>query len=308
MKQNSPPVGVLLMAHGTPARLEDLAAFYTQIRRGRPPSEEELADLERRYRAIGGTSPLDAITRAQAQGVAARLEADGRQRYRVVVGTRFSTPRIEDAVEALGAKAGDVVVGVVLAPHSSLASVAEYERRARAALEATSGPRFAMVDHWWDAPGFDALVAARVRGAMDGLVQPTVVFTAHSVPAALVDAGDTYPAQVQASADAVAARAGLERYRVAWQSAGRRGGEWLGPDIRQVVGDLAAQGVPSVVVCPIGFVADHLEVLYDIDVEVRAVAEQAGVAFARTPSFNADPEFCALLAGIVRRAGDTVAP
>jgi protoporphyrin/coproporphyrin ferrochelatase len=308
-------VGVLVMAHGTPARLEDLPGFYTEIRRGRPPSAEQLAELEARYRAIGGTSPLNATTRAQAAGIAAALERDHPGRFVVRHGARFAHPRVEEAVAQLAESGATRLVGVVMAPHSSRASVAEYERRARqAAAEAPAtaegGLALSMVDHYYDAPGFAELVAARVGLALEtlpeqGRAQPVVVFTAHSVPAALLAAGDTYADQVAASAAAVAEAAGLGRWQVAYQSAGRTDDEWLGPDLNDVIAGAAGAGTTAVVVCPIGFVADHLEVLYDVDIEARAVAEKADLAFARTASFNDDPDFCALVAGVVARMAGT---
>lgn len=307
MSERAGPVGVVVMAHGTPARLEDLEAFYTEIRRGRPPSPAQLTELRQRYLAIGGTSPLNEITRAQAAGVAGALESAHPGAFVVEAGARFAAPRIEEAVDALVDRGVTRVVGVVLTPHSSRASVAEYARRAEAAVEA-AGTRvgrslpFVMIDHWWDAPGFDVMVAELVRSALARLPGATVVFTAHSVPAALVAAGDDYPVQVRSSADAVAAAAGVDRFTVAWQSAGRTDDEWLGPDLRDVITALADDGAPGVVVCPIGFVADHLEVLYDVDVEARAVAERVGVAFARTASLNASPALCALLADVVAAA------
>lgn len=300
------PIGVLVMAHGTPASLDDLPGFYTEIRRGRPPSPPQLAELEQRYRAIGGTSPLNATTRAQAEGIAAELERRRPGGYVVRHGARFADPRIEAAADALVDAGVTRVIGLVLAPHSSRASVAEYERRARAAI-AAAGARserevdLYMVDHWYDAPGFAELVARRLREAVDGLGRPErtlVVFTAHSVPAALVAAGDTYDRQVAESAAQVAAAAGVTRTMVAWQSAGRTEDEWLGPDVRQVIDEVDAP-TEAVVVCPVGFVADHLEVLYDIDVEARTVADRRGIAFGRTASFNADADFCSLLADVV---------
>jgi ferrochelatase len=292
------------MAHGTPATLDDLPAFYTEIRRGRPPSAEQLAELEARYRAIGGPSPLNAMTAAQAAGIAGVLEADAPGRFVVRHGNRFADPRIEDAAKELAGAGASEVVGIVLAPHSSRASVGEYARRAGEATEA-HGQRLEMVDRWYDAPGFDSMVAGRVSEALETLPArarsaASVVFTAHSIPVALVDAGDDYPDQVAASARAVAEAAGIGRFAVAWQSAGRTEQPWLGPDVREVIAAEGAQGVPGVVVCPIGFVSDHLEVLYDVDVEARAVAEGAGMAFGRTRSLNDDPGFCALLAAVVR--------
>lgn len=299
-----PPIGVLVMAHGTPSTLAELPAFYTEIRRGRPPSAGELAELEGRYRAIGGPSPLNAITASQAAGVASALEEGQPGGFLVRHGNRFAAPRIEDAVRELAAAGTSEVVGIVLAPHSSRASVAEYARRARDAA-ASHDLRLDMVDHWYDAPGFDELVATRVAEALGtlppaGRSEASVLFTAHSVPAVLVDQGDDYPDQVASSARAVAQRAGLGRFCVAWQSAGRTEQQWLGPDVRDVIALEGQRGTTGVVVCPIGFVSDHLEVLYDVDVEARAVADKAGIAFARTRSFNDDPRFCALLAAVVR--------
>jgi protoporphyrin/coproporphyrin ferrochelatase len=311
-------VGVLVMAHGTPQRLTDLGAFYTEIRRGHPPSPEQLSDLERRYRAIGGPSPLNAITEAQARGVATALERRRPGRYCVRHGTRFSAPRLEDAVHALADAGVGRVVGLVLAPHSSLASVAEYARRAEAAAGAAGSRRqcdlpLTMIDHWYDTPGFAELVAGRVQAALSSLPEgaagePSVVFSAHSVPAALVGAGDTYAEQVAASAASAASAAGVRRWTTAWQSAGRTEAEWLGPDLRDVIASEAATGASAVVVCPIGFVADHLEVLYDVDVEARSAADAAGVAFARTASFNDDAQLCALLAGVVCTATEASSP
>ena len=298
---SGPPVGVLVMAHGTPASLDDLPSFYTEIRRGRPPSPEQLTDLERRYVAIGGTSPLNEITRAQAAGIQDALDALEPGAFTVAAGSRFASPRIEEALATLVGRGVGRVVGLVLTPHSSRASVAEYERRAGAAADA-GGTALRMVDHWWDVPGFDTLVARRVRLALEAVPGSRVVYSAHSIPAALVTAGDDYPEQVRASAGIVSAAAGLAGWTVAFQSAGRTDDEWLGPDLRAVIGELAADGAPGVVVCPIGFVADHLEVLYDVDVEARAAAEQAGIAFGRTDSLNAEPDFCALLARVVASA------
>ena len=298
----APRIGVLVMAHGTPARLEDLPAFYTEIRRGRPPNPEQLAELEARYVAIGGLSPLNALTAAQAAGIGRALELGSPGRFAVRHGSRFADPRIEEAVEQLADAGAAEVVGIVLAPHSSRASVAEYARRAREAT-AHRGLRLEMVDHWYDVPGFADLLAKRVLTALaelpGGGEGACVVFTAHSIPLSLVEAGDDYPDQVAESGRLVAEAAGTSTYQVAWQSAGRTPGPWLGPDVRHVIVEEAGRGTPGVVVCPVGFVSDHLEVLYDVDVEARAVAERAGIAFARTASFNDDPELCALLAGVV---------
>jgi len=214
----------------------------------------------------------------------------------------------------VGAGAGRMI-GLVLAPHSSVVSVGEYARRAREAISATGpgedeGPvTFDMIDHWYEAAGFVTLVAERLEAALAslgaGAGRATVVFTAHSVPKRVVTAGDTYPEQLERSARAVAAAAGIRDWSVAWQSAGRTDDEWLGPDINAVIRAIAGAGGAAVVVCPIGFVSDHLEVLYDVDIEARATAERSGLAFARTASLNDDPRFCDVLAEVVLGVGET---
>ncbi|HLI72828.1 MAG TPA: ferrochelatase [Acidimicrobiales bacterium] len=313
------PTGVLVMSHGTPRSLDDLPAFYTEIRRGRPPPPELLADLERRYRAIGGLSPLNAITDAQTEGIRRALEELAPGRFVVAAGAKFASPRIEDAVACLVSSGVDRIVGVVLAPHYSAASVGEYTRRAVAAAHdvaspdgaATSGQASAspavpvdVIPQWHLAPGLVSLLAARVRAATAKLPatlrdDPLVVFTAHSIPKRLVDNGDPYVVQVGETAAAVAHAAGADRWCVAWQSAGRTAEEWIGPDVGAVVAAPDGIGNGGVVVCPIGFVADHLEVLYDVDIELRAVAESAGVTMVRTASFNDDPAFCDVVARVV---------
>jgi ferrochelatase len=302
-------VGVLIMAHGTPRSLDDLPAFYTEIRRGSAPPPELLADLERRYRSIGGTSPLNERTAAQVEAIGHALEARAPGRFVVAAGAKFAPPRIEQAVGELGRAGVDRLIGLVLAPHYSAASVGDYARRAHAAAtalrRAQGGPLdVEMIEHWYSAPGFVALMATRVREAVERLAPgmragATVVFTAHSIPARLVAAGDPYETQVHESATAIAEAAGLGRWSVAWQSAGRTADAWLGPDVRAVIAALPGSGASAVVVCPVGFVSDHLEVLYDLDIEARTVADEAGITFARTASLNDDPEFCDVLAGVV---------
>ncbi len=298
------------MAHGTPGSLEEIPAFYTEIRRGRPPSAAQLTELVDRYRAIGGVSPLNELTRAQVAGLAGALDRREPGRFLVVGGFKFAPPRIEDAVGRILDAGAERVVGLVLAPHSSSVSVGDYARRAGEAMAGQAGPGAAvpleMIDHWYEAPGFVALVAGRVVEALASLGpdggRASVVFTAHSVPTRVVTAGDTYPEQLERSARAVAEAAGIRDWSVGWQSAGRTDDEWLGPDVNVVIRAIAAAGGAAVVVCPIGFVSDHLEVLYDVDIEARATAERSGLAFARTASLNDDPLFCDVLAEVVLAA------
>ncbi len=300
-------VGVLVMAHGTPASPEQIEPFYTRIRRGRPPDAAQLADLEARYRAIGGVSPLAEHTRAQVDAVRDALTARAPGRYVVVFGAKHTDPLIEAAAEMLAATEPERVVGLVLTPHGSSVGSQEYLDRAAAALDGTP---FVAVDRWYAEPGFVALLARRVTDALElaeaeaeapGRV--AVVFTAHSMPERVRARGDTYPEQLAESARLVATAAGLDRWHVAWQSAGRTAEPWLGPDVRDEVRRLAEAGeTDTVVVCPIGFVADHLEVLYDLDIELAAVAASSGLGYVRTASLNDDPAFISVLADVIRRA------
>jgi protoporphyrin/coproporphyrin ferrochelatase len=291
--------GVLLMAHGTPSRSADILPFYTRIRRGRPPEPAQLAELEDRYRAIGGVSPLAERTAAQVDAVRTALEARAPGRYAVAFGAKHTVPLIEEAARTLGSAGVERVIGLVLTPHGSSMGSQEYLDRAAAAL--AGGRPFVAVPPWYAEPAFVALLAARVRAARRTVSgRSRVVFTAHSLPERIRAAGDTYPEQLAESARLVAEAAGLEEWDVAWQSAGRTPEAWLGPDVRAVVRDLAAEGgVDAVVVCPIGFVADHLEVLYDLDVELADVAAGCGLAYARTESLNDDPRFISVLADAI---------
>jgi ferrochelatase len=310
------PAGVLVMAHGTPSRRQDIAPFYTRIRRGRPPSPEQLTELEDRYAAIGGLSPLTERTLAQVDGVRVALEQRAPGRYLVAYGAKHTAPLIEEGAAALTGAGAARVIGLVLAPHGASMGSQEYLERAETAIGGKCP--FIPVPHWYAEPDLVALLAERVTDALASLAVDAVdavggvdgdqsrypvVFTAHSLPARVRDAGDTYPEQLEESARLVAEAAGVARWQVAWQSAGRTPEPWLGPDIRDVVRQLAESGgCQGVVVCPIGFVTDHLEVLYDLDVELAAVATQVGLPLARTASLNDDRRFIAVLADVVMAA------
>jgi ferrochelatase len=306
----SAPIGVLVMAHGTPAAAHEIEPFYSRIRRGSPPSPEQLADLEARYQRIGGVSPLAERTQAQVAGLAQQLAAVAPGRYRVAYGAKHTAPFVEDAARELADAGCRDVIGLVLTPHGSTLGAGEYLARAAGALAAhPAHPAFHPIPHWYDAPGFAELIGERVREALRALApgaraRAIVVFTAHSVPQRVVAAGDRYPDEMAESAATAAAAAGLGAadWRVAWQSAGRTPEPWIGPALLDVICELTHDGASAVVACPVGFVSDHLEVLYDLDVEARLVAERAGVAFARTASLNDDPAFLSILAGVVRSA------
>mgnify|MGYP001046206891 FL=1 len=292
-------IGVVLMAYGTPRSRDDIEAYYTDIRRGRPPAPEQLADLVRRYDAIGGTSPLAALTEQQRAGLQAALDARAPGAYVVTLGLKHAAPRIEDGVAELTAIGVERVLGLVLAPHYSALSVGEYLARAGAAA-AEAGLPFAGVQSWATEPAYVAFLARAVRDGLATLPPGSrVVFTAHSLPERIVAAGDPYPAELRATAAAVAERLGLDGWLVGWQSAGRTPEPWLGPDVLAIVDELASTA-PGLLVCPCGFVADHLEVLYDLDIEAAQRAATAGLPFARTASMNDDPTVLDALAERLR--------
>ena len=301
----SSPIGVLIMAYGTPSTRDGVEAYYTRIRHGRAPTPELLADLLRRYDAIGGTSPLALRTADQVRGIAQVLAVVAPGQFDVRFGSKYKPPMLEETAESFRRDGVTSVIGVALAPHSSSMSTDQYMNRARDAL----GPdvAFTAIGAWWEAPGFLELIARRVVDALDEIPAERrdtteVLFSAHSLPEKILARGDTYPDQLRDSAERAAILAGVGRWDTAWQSAGRTADPWIGPDILAVLRQKHAEGVSDVVSCPIGFVADHLEVLFDIDVEARGVANGIGLNLVRTKSLNADPEFVAILANVIRAA------
>jgi ferrochelatase len=289
--------GVLVMAYGTPTTPDDVEAYYTRIRHGRAPTPELLADLVRRYDAIGGTSPLARRTTDQVAALAAAFD--------VRFGSKYEPPLLESTAESFRLDGLSKVVGLALAPHSSSMSTDQYMSRAREALG--ESVELVAVGAWWDFPGFLELIALRVNEALAALPEgrhatTEVIFSAHSLPQKILALGDTYPEQLRESAERAAALAGVARWDVAWQSAGRTADPWIGPDILEVIRTKRDEGVTDIVSCPIGFVADHLEVLYDIDIEAQDVARTVGINLVRTASLNADPRFVTVLADVVRAA------
>lgn len=305
-------IGLLVMAYGTPQSLDEVEPYYTHIRRGRPPTPELLEELIERYRAIGGRSPLHEITEEQARKLAARLSERLGRPVQPFVGYLHITPFIAEAVDRLVAAGVERAVGLVMAPQYSAASVALYLNDAREALARYErAPAVTYIDHFHDHPGFVACLARRVRDTLEQVpaeIRPRVevIFTAHSIPQYVIDRGDPYARHVEETAERVARAAGLDRWHVAYQSAGRTSDVWIGPDVGDVIRELAGRGAAGVVVCPAGFVADHLEVLYDIDIECKQIAEELGIYLARTPSLNAADDFIDVLVDLVMdRLGET---
>ena len=296
---------VLLMAYGTPRHPDEIEEYYTDIRRGRPPTPELLAELVARYEAIGGISPLARLTEDQRDGLQAALDVTHPGRFEVVLGLKHAAPMIEAAVDDLAARGFGRIIGLVLAPHYSSYWIGQYMGRARTAAE-PHGITVEGVESWATEGAYiDFLVAdlgARLAAMPAG---SHVFFTAHSLPTRIIDAGDPYPTELRATAEAVAARLGLEEGRnfaIAWQSAGRTPEPWLGPDILEVIDRVAPErSAPGVIVSAVGFGADQLEVLYDLDIEASAAARDRGLAFDRTASVNAHP---GVLTALARRVAE----
>ena len=282
---------VVLMAYGSPERLEDVPAYYADIRGGRPIAPENLEDLVDRYRRLGieDSNPLNAITEATRSALEREVGLP------VFTGMKHWMPRVGDAVEHAVAARADVIVGLVLAPHYSRLSIGGYRRLLDDAVGDRADVEF--VDSWHDDAGFVALLADRIGGS-----SAHVVFTAHSLPARILDEGDPYRDQLLDTARLVAAAANKDDWSFSFQSESPTGEPWLGPDILDHLGDLHARGVRDVLVCPIGFVSDHLEIRWDIDTEAQDRARELGLRLERIEMPNDDPRFVAVLAGIVRRA------
>ena len=282
---------VVVMAYGSPERLEDVPAYYADIRGGRPIRPELLESLVERYRALGieDGSPLNAITEATRAALEAELDVP------VFTGMRHWTPRIRDAAEAALAGGADRIVGLVLAPHYSALSIEKYREQLEDGLAGRAELLF--VERWGAEPGFVDLLADRVRDS-----GRHVVFTAHSLPARILDEGDPYQDELLETSRLVAERAGVDDWSFSYQSESPTGEPWLGPDILDHLATLAGLGVERVLVCPVGFVADHLEIRWDLDTEAAQRARELGLDLTRIEMPNADPAFVRVLAGLVRRA------
>ena len=277
---------VILMAYGSPSGPEDVRPYLEDVRGGRPVSDEAVAELAERYRRIGGRSPLDDVTEAQRAALERELGIP------VYVGMKHWRPRIAEAVDSALAGGATRIVGLVLAPHYSRLSIGGYRERLDEAVAGRA--ELVLVESWHDSPGFVELLADRVRDT-----DAWVVFTAHSLPSRILDEGDPYKEQLLETSRLVAERAGLDRWSFAFQSASATGEPWLGPDVLEELDRLHADGVERVLVAPVGFVSDHLEILWDLDIEAKERAAELGLELERIELPNDDPAFVRALAEVV---------
>jgi ferrochelatase len=289
----TPAVGVLLMAHGTPSSLDEMPEYLTLVRGGRPPSPELVHEMRENYAAIGGQSPLTEITEAQAAALRERLGGD----IPVAVGMRNWKPFIKDALATLAMTGVTRVIGIPMAPQFSTLSVRKYIDAATAALPA--GVEFEAVESFHTHPLLVDAFADRVQAA-GRRPDEHVIFTAHALPVRVIESGDRYADEVTATARAVAARAGIPTYDLAFQSAGRTPEPWIGPELSKVIDDRSVS-IRKFLVVPIGFVCDHTEILFDIDVQASQVAREFSTSLRRTESLNVSPLFISMLEDLVRR-------
>ncbi|MDR7245946.1 ferrochelatase [Priestia megaterium] len=299
-------MGLLVMAYGTPYKEEDIERYYTHIRRGRKPSPEALEDLQNRYEAIGGISPLAKITQQQMESLEKRLnEVQNEIEFKAYLGLKHIEPFVEDAVEAMHKDGIKEAVSIVLAPHFSTFSVKSYNGRAKETAEKLGGPIIHSVESWYSEPKFIQYWATRVKQTFDLIDEEkrqkaVLIVSAHSLPEKIIAAGDPYPNQLQETADLIAQAAGIEHYEIGWQSAGNTPEPWIGPDVQDLTRKLHEEkGYTSFVYTPVGFIADHLEVLYDNDYECKVVTDEIGADYYRPEMPNAQPEFIDGLATVV---------
>jgi len=292
-------IAVVVMAYGGPGKLDDVEPYLLDVRGGRSTSPQLVEEIRMRYARIGGRSPILELTRAQAAAVGRALG----DRFHVTVGMRHWHPYIKEAVDELRRAGYRRLVGIVMAPHYSSMSVGAYEKKL---LEAAGDDvATALVRSWWEQPRFLDAVATHLTEALQRFSRPRdvqVIFTAHSLPQRILAAGDPYPDELLASAKQVAQRVRLKDWRFAYQSAGATSEPWLGPDAEEIISELAKSGHNAILLVPIGFVCDHVEILYDIDVEYQALAQRLGVQLERTKSLNDDPGLVAAVAEVVRSA------
>lgn len=303
---NDLPIGVLLMAYGGPNSLEDIPGYLADIRRGRPTPQRIVSEIRHHYEAIGGRSPLLARSQEQMEAVAAALDP---RHFRCYLGMRHWSPWIEDIVRQMVADGIKRAIALPLVPHYSRWSVEKYHAKVTDGLAMARGDiNFTFIDSYYDAPQLIDAFASRVKMGLEQWPEVQrervhVVFSAHSLPVQILAAGDPYDQQLRETARLVAERVGLtaEQWSWSYQSAGRKSELWLGPQLDEHIIQLASRGIQDIVSVPVGFVCDHVEILYDIDIQAQAVARQHGVRLVRPPALNSDPQFIAALVTLILR-------
>ncbi|QQK75640.1 ferrochelatase [Salicibibacter cibarius] len=288
-------VGLLVMAYGTPRSLDEVEAYYTDIRHGRPPTQEALDDLIDRYKAIGGISPLARITDEQMQALEEALnEQSADKTFKAYLGLKHIDPFIEDAVTQMKEDGIEEAVSIVLAPHYSTFSVKSYNGRALEKAEEIGGPTIHSVDSWYKEPKFLQFWSEQLKQVYQRVNRENavVIFSAHSLPEKILTDNDPYVDQLKETSRLIAEAAGVKNYEIGWQSEGNTADKWLGPDVQDLTRTLYEKhGYDTFIYCPVGFVADHLEVLYDNDIECKIVTDDLGVNYERPPMPNTDPMF-----------------
>lgn len=299
-------MGLLVMAYGTPYSEADIERYYTHIRHGRKPSDEQLADLTGRYEAIGGISPLAKITESQARGLCDRLnESQDEIEFKLYIGLKHIEPFLEDAVAEMHKDGITEAVSMVLAPHFSTFSIKSYNGRIKEEAEKLGNLKITSIESWYDEPKFIQYWSDRVSEAFAAMTEEQrekacLIVSAHSLPEKIKELGDPYPDQLQETADLIAQAAGVENYEVGWQSAGQTPEPWIGPDVQDLTRELHEQkGYTTFVYTPVGFVAEHLEVLYDNDYECKVVCDDIQATYVRPEMPNAQPQFIDAMADVV---------
>ena len=299
-------MGLLVMAYGTPYSEADIERYYTHIRHGRKPSDEQLADLTGRYQAIGGISPLAKITENQAKGLCNRLnEVQDEIEFKLYIGLKHIEPFLEDAVAAMHKDGITEAVSMVLAPHFSTFSIKSYNGRIKEEAEKLGNLTITSVESWYDEPKFIQYWTEKVQAAFATMSEEQrekacLIVSAHSLPEKIKELGDPYPDQLKETADLIAKAAGVKNYAVGWQSAGQTPEPWIGPDVQDLTRELYEEkGFNTFVYTPVGFVAEHLEVLYDNDYECKVVCDEIGAAYIRPAMPNDQPLFIDAMADVV---------
>lgn len=292
------------MAYGTPYKEEDIERYYTHIRRGRRPSDELIEDLRTRYEAIGGISPLAKITLEQAEKLEKHLNnIQDTYEFKMYLGLKHIEPFIEDAIKQMHDDGINEAISIVMAPHFSTFSIQSYNNRAKEEAEKLGGPKMVHVESWYKEPKFIQYWSDKLKDIFQQIQDPketVVIFSAHSLPEKIIQFGDPYPDQLNETAQLIANNVNVPNYEVGWQSAGNTPEPWLGPDVQDLTRDLYKEkGYKNFVYLPVGFVSDHLEVLYDNDYECKAVTNELGVSYFRPEMPNTQPVFIDALATVV---------